>query len=399
MHNILILGARSPASLSWARMLAKAGYRVHMAESLGYALSRFSKYICTYTHLPPPKQQAKQWLEQLIQLLIREKVDAVIPNCEEVFYLASADVLIQQAHPCQLFTSAISLLSQLHHKGFFAQLTRNWTVAAPETILLTNQSEFAAFKQQNVANGKLWVFKPAYSRFATRALICPMSIEYSHIRATRQQPWVAQQYIQGTEYCSYSIIRHGQLIAHSCYRPKYRVGQGAGIYFDPVDDVKIHQFVEYFAAKTLYHGQVGFDFIQDSTGKIYVIECNPRATSGIHFLTDLPQAVQASIVQCILKPDMDFPIILEKMNFISPKMHSLSMLLIPQQWQFWNNTVFWQDYKNAQDIVWETGDTLPYWAQLITTAELLVHAARRNITPLAATTADIEWDGAPISFH
>jgi hypothetical protein len=73
--------------------------------------------------------------------------------------------------------------------------------------------------------------------------------------------------------------------------------------------------------------------------------------------------------------------------------------LIPQQWQFWNNTVFWQDYKNAHDIVWETGDTLPYWAQLITTAELLVHAARRNITPLAATTADIEWDGAPISFH
>ncbi|NUE66377.1 hypothetical protein [Snodgrassella sp. ESL0253] len=95
MHNILILGARSPVSLPWAHLLAKAGYRVHMTESLGYALSRFSRYTCTYTRLPPPKQQTKQWLKQLIQLLVRQKIDTVISNYEAVFYLASANALIQ----------------------------------------------------------------------------------------------------------------------------------------------------------------------------------------------------------------------------------------------------------------------------------------------------------------
>ncbi|WP_144235365.1 hypothetical protein [Snodgrassella alvi] len=69
---------------------------------------------------------------------------------------------------------------------------------------------------QHFLNDKQWVFKASYSRFATRTLICPLTIEYSQIHAIRQQPWVALQYMQGKEYCSYSIIRHSQLVAHSC---------------------------------------------------------------------------------------------------------------------------------------------------------------------------------------
>ncbi|MCO6506051.1 MAG: ATP-grasp domain-containing protein [Snodgrassella sp.] len=399
MHNVLILGARSPAGLTWARMMAKAGYRVHIAESLGYPLGRFSKYTCTYTRLPSPKQQSKQWLEQLIQLLLREKIDTVIPNCEEVFYLASADALIQQAHPCQLFTSAMSLLTQLHHKGFFAQLTQNWPVTAPETILLTNQAEFTAFKQQKFSADKQWVFKPAYSRFATRTLLCPKTIEYSQLQANPQQPWVAQQYIDGQEYCSYSIIRHGQLVAHSCYHPKYRVGQGAGIYFAPVQQIKIRQFVEHFAAQTHYHGQVGFDFIEDSAGRIYVLECNPRATSGIHFLEQLSQTVQTAIAHAVMQADAGLPATQLEMDLLQPAMHNLVMLFTPQTWRFFTQKTFWHDYHRARDAVWQRQDMLPYLIQLIPTAEIVFRAMSLHIDFLAATTVDIEWDGAPLTFY
>ena len=399
MPNILILGARSPASLTWARLLAKAGYRVHMADSMSYALSRYSRYIVSYTRLPLPKSQTGLWLEELIKLLTQEKIHTIIPNCEEVFYLASANDLIQQIHPCQLFTSSISLLTQLHHKGFFAQLTQNWPVSSPDTLLLTNQAEFTLFKQQQFSADKQWVFKPAFSRFATQTLICPHTINYNQLQASPQQPWVAQKYISGKEYCSYSIIRHGKVIAHSCYHPKYRIGKGAGIYFNPAQHLEIREFVEYFAAQTHYHGQVGFDFIQDASGKIFVLECNPRATSGIHFMTALSQTIQTSIVQTILNLDMNSSVTLDEMNFNSPQMHSLSMLLTPQQWRFWKNPTFWHDHNEAQDIVWEKGDTLPYWAQFMTTTELLLRAIQLHITPLAATTADIEWDGMPIVFN
>ena len=96
---------------------------------------------------------------------------------------------------------------------------------------------------------------------------------------------------------------------------------------------------------------------------------------------------------------MNSSVALDEMKFNSPQMHSLSMLLTPQQWRFWKNPTFWHDHNEAQDIVWEKGDTLPYWAQFMTTTELLLRAIQLHITPLAATTADIEWDGLPIVFN
>lgn len=398
MHNILILGTRSPASLTWARLLTQTGYRVHTADSLRFPLSRFSNSSFTYTRLPPPRQQPRQWLKELIQLLVQLNIHTIIPNCEEVFYLAAANSIIQQAHPCQFFTSSITLLEQLHHKGHFAELTQNWPITVPETVLLTDQAKLEIFKQQKFPTDKQWVFKPAYSRFATRTLICPQTSEYNQINPTTHQPWIAQQYIQGKEYCSYSIIQHGQLIAHSCYHPKYRVGQGAGIYFSPAQQPKIREFIKYFATQTQYHGQVGFDFIQDAAGKLYVIECNPRATSGIHFLSQLPQIIQTAIVNAVMQVDTEIVTNQVQMDYMQPAMHNIAMLCTPQLWRHLVTAVFWQDYKNAQDVVWKKTDMLPYCAQIITTIELLIRATASNIGPLAATTLDIEWDGTPVSF-
>lgn len=398
MHNILILGARSPASLTWARLLTKAGYRVHSADSLHFAPSRFSRYSVTFTCLPKPKQQPKQWLQQLLQLLKREKIDAIIPTCEEVFYLASAQTLIQQAHPCQLFTSTIALLRQLHHKGLFAQMTQHWSLTTPETVLLTDQLSFNTFKQQQFIADSQWVFKPAFSRFATKTLLCPKTIDYSELQACPQYPWVAQQFISGKEYCSYSIIRHGQIIAHSCYHPKYRIGQGAGIYFEPVNENQIYQFVEHFATQTKYHGQVGFDFIQDSNGEIYVIECNPRATSGIHFLLQLPQADQTNIIHAALNPDRAVALDQLNMQQMLPAMHNWGMLMNPKMSRSWFKKNFWRDFMHAHDVMWERKDMLPSLSQLFPTAEFLLRAMAFHTDPLSATTLDIEWDGTPVSF-
>jgi len=43
MH-VLILGARAPACLEWARAFDEAGWTVSVGDSLGQPLSRFSCY-------------------------------------------------------------------------------------------------------------------------------------------------------------------------------------------------------------------------------------------------------------------------------------------------------------------------------------------------------------------
>ena len=52
-------------------------------------------------------------------------------------------------------------------------------------------------------------------------------------------------------------------------------------------------WVSQFVSHTRFDGFVSFDLIVDASGAVFGIECNPRATSGIHFVApqDLAQAV------------------------------------------------------------------------------------------------------------
>ena len=52
-------------------------------------------------------------------------------------------------------------------------------------------------------------------------------------------------------------------------------------------------WIRRFVAAEAYSGFISFDFIEDATGVPNAIECNPRLTSGVHFLESggLAQAV------------------------------------------------------------------------------------------------------------
>jgi hypothetical protein len=54
------------------------------------------------------------------------------------------------------------------------------------------------------------------------------------------------------------------------------------------------------------------------------------------------------------------------------------------------------DFQRASDIVSSREDRLPALAQWLSLSEVYYRAARLRCTPLAATTADIEWNGQPL---
>lgn len=51
MH-VLILGARAPACLEWARSFDEAGWTVSVGDSLSHPLSRFSRSAQHFVRLP-----------------------------------------------------------------------------------------------------------------------------------------------------------------------------------------------------------------------------------------------------------------------------------------------------------------------------------------------------------
>jgi len=380
MH-VLILGARAPACLEWARAFRASGWQVTAADSLNWPLTRSSSAIHTYIKLPEPRSNPALWIETLQHLVVARKINLILPICEEVFYLSNG--INQLNSSCRVMTSDFATLHRLHHKYQFAEMIAGWPITAPETWLLETDGAVTALSS---SENEL-VFKPVYSRFASRTLLRPKREALKKIHPTPTQPWVAQRFVAGREHCSFSLLVGGRLTAHTCYHPRYRVGSGSGIYFEPSDPPAIRAFLEKFGSETGYTGQVGFDFIETPGGQFHVLECNPRATSGVHLFDDQPQALVAALLGVVASGLL--------LATPAPRMVALAMLIFAAPRRVFERA-FWQDFKGARDVVVRQGDLKPLAAQIPGLLEIVGRALVRRRGLLAAATADIEWDGQPL---
>ena len=301
-------------------------------------------------------------------------------TCEEVFYLAWGRQNI--SNTTEILCNDFSLLKHIHSKYHFSKLVKDFDIHCPETHLIASKKDLITYRN-SCAN---YVFKPEYSRFATETLIQPTSSEYTSINVCSNKPWVVQKYIKGIEYATHGFANHGNLIFNATYRPMYRIGKGSGTYFSPVVKPTIDGFVKDFCRSYQIHGQIGFDFLEDSSGKTYVIEANPRATSGIHLNTPLPQQIlETSKFQT---PDRQSqPLMIAHataLSLINPSSNRV-------RWQG-----FWKDFSSAEDVVFSWKDLKPSIAQYICLFEILWRAILRRQNPRAAATIDIEWNGDSI---
>ncbi|MBI5354601.1 MAG: ATP-grasp domain-containing protein [Chloroflexi bacterium] len=372
--NILLTGGRAPATLDLARVFHRAGHTVFAAESLRGHLSQPSAAIKANFAVPAPRQEKDAFIGALKKIVAENQIDLLIPTCEEVFYVAMG----RDEFPCKVFTEPIHKLDLVHNKWKFAANEN-----MPETMLIRSQDELAsAFERFD----KL-VIKPVYSRFAARTLILPSFQKASStLTFDSCQQWVAQKYIEGQAYCTYSVCHHGHVTAHTTYPSHFTAGQGATIVFEHVEHPAIFNWVKCFVEKNHFTGQIAFDFIQTSEGRVYVLECNPRATSGVHLLASHPQFVDA-----FLNPAMDCITPLESRNYMLASamlVYGLPMAIRKNKFLEWLKT-----FLNSKDVIFNFKDPLPFLLQLRSIFSYLNLAREKGISPLEASTFDIEWNG------
>ena len=79
-------------------------------------------------------------------------------------------------------------------------------------------------------------------------------------------------------------------------------------------------------------------------------------------------------------------------------MIALAMLLLAAPQRTFS-APFWRDYAAARDVIVQKGDFWPLAAQMLSLTEIIGRAAFRRCDLLTASTADIEWNGQPLSEH
>lgn len=368
--RVLITGARAPAALHLARLLHGAGHHVVMADSLRHTVGEASRACADFALLPAANGDSAAYRRAVHTAVADHCIDMVIPTCEEVFHLAS--LWGDNAPKASLFAPALPTLLAAHNKYAFIQTVKGLGLTAPETTLLTSQADLDAVRDRAAD----LVFKPVWSRFATDVLIRPKRVK---IIPTPMRPWVAQEFIQGDEICVYALANQGRVMAQAAYHPAYRAGPGAGIGFAPVTDAGIDDFVARFAEGTGWTGQLSFDLIRRANGTVLPLECNPRATSGIHFLRNSDGFADALNGDVQVQPDVTTPQAVRlALLLYGPLQHPLRL---------------WRDLWRMGDVMAWPGDPAPIWQQIPSTLELAAIALRHRISLTRAATHDISFDG------
>ncbi|MDR3617121.1 MAG: ATP-grasp domain-containing protein [Candidatus Obscuribacterales bacterium] len=384
MERILITGGRAPVSLELVRQFSTAGKKVFVADSAPCFLASGSKLIEKSFQLPRPRQSPREFADALEKIIIDERIDMVIPTCEEVFYLSRFAARLRKI--TDLFCLDLGQLRPLHNKWTFSVIAKGLGVEVPQTWLIRTLDDLQSI---SVPPEEL-VFKPVYSRFAVHTLIKPKSNQLGKINPTEENPWVAQKFIEGNEFCSYAVACNGKLTAHALYEPLWRAGRSSSYYFAATERKSIELFTSNFVKETNYTGQVAFDFIEDKDGKIYVLECNPRATSGMHLFLPQDNLTKAFAPGCenVIHP-----------SAAEPRMLSTIMAILgpAQALQTGRYKQYLKDFARAKDAVWNSKDPYPSLYGLVGLSAFLCLAVKEGLNPMAASTFDIEWDGEEIA--
>lgn len=249
------------------------------------------------------------------------------------------------------------------------------------------------------------VLKPCYSRFATQTIIKPNGIKDKRVQAVLTDlklgiSWVAQHYISGKHYSSYSVVQVGTVVVHSCYPSEFTPGVvGATMVFESVKHAIIEDWVKSLVRIKKLTGQYAFDFIEGKDS-VYVLECNPRSSNGIHLFAEQPELCdrflegssftsQPTLVPLSNQSSRQIAAAMVFINYFS-----LSAGPGKTPGKFWNELRKWiVIFLKSKDVVFDLTDPIPFFMQFILAAIFTVRGFVNGVNAVQSTTLDIEWNG------
>jgi hypothetical protein len=384
-QNVLLTGGRAFVTLELARHLARHGHRVVVAESVPIHLCRYSRCVAKHYRVPAPNVEGEAFIAALIKLVQREKIDVLIPTCEEIFFVAQG---LERLRPyCRVLCAPFEQLARLHSKWEFIQSAACYDLLVPETHLFNSNTDLRRFLQEH---GTAFVLKPVFSRFASKVVFADtMADHIEQLPIMQEYPWVAQERIDGEAFCSYSIVVEGRLLAHAVYPVRYRAELGSCVHFTPVEHAAIDDWITRFLQHERFSGQIAFDLIVTPAGRVYPIECNPRATSGFHLFRQ-----EQPLHRALLAPDDPIEPALRPL-ITNRAMIAIAMLVygLPSL-RSWTQARTWlHAFLCARDVVFDWRDPLPFLLQPLLLWYNWKESRKRGISILEFATHDIEWNG------
>lgn len=374
-QKVLLTGSRSLFTLDLARRLNEEGHRVFTAETSHFHVCRFSNATKRNYVIPSPRFESKEFIDALVNIAKKEKIDWIIPSFEEIFCLSKG--LDQFPKTCTLFCAPYQKLNTLHNKWSFNQKIKALGFETPESHLISSLEEL---KKHSLAVP--YILKPCYSRAAQRIHKIDLGDPLPNLSMDPSNPWVAQEWIKGKKFCSYSIVHKGVISAHCVYPIDFSIDDSSGLNFKAVDHPKIFDWVKSFVKKEMFTGQIAFDFIEKEDGRLYSIECNPRGTSGLHLFHK-----KDGLSSAFFNPSK---------KLVEPKLGASKQIafgMLLYGWKKKNFITFLKHLFTNVDVIFSLKDLRPFFFQLVLFSVYVVRSFKLRKRLPQMFTFDIDWNG------
>jgi len=297
-RTVLVSGGKMTKALELARAFHAAGHRVVLVETAHYRLTghRFSRAVDAFHVVPDPT--SPDYAEALLEVVRTEGVDVYVPVCSPVASRADAEARKVLDGHCEVVHLEAGPLHEVDDKYAFFAAARDLGLAVPDTHRVTSAEQaLEVLARPEVAGGprpyvaKSIAYDPVHrldltplprpTAAATEAFVRGLPI-------SEDNPWILQELLEGTEWCTHGTVRDGRLQVYVCCR-----SSAWQLTYEQVDKPAVRAWVETFVAGGGHTGQLSFDFIEDADGTVRAIECNPRTHSAITLLHDHPDLARA----------------------------------------------------------------------------------------------------------
>ncbi|MDN5757376.1 MAG: ATP-grasp domain-containing protein [Tomitella sp.] len=385
--NVLITFGRSFLTLSIARLIGDGGHAVHVADSVPFPITRFSNRVTKLHRTPRPKFEPVEWAFALAKIVREESIDLLVTVHEETDILAQVIMRYPDLFPdsCQLLLSDFELEHSMHNKYEYQRLLDSLGVPTLKYALVRDQADLDALDFEET-----FALKQVYSRGAQDIYKVDPADKPTKLRFDPANPWLAQEWLKGDKYCSYSICHEGKVYAHALYPVKYAIDGHSCLNYEQAEHEGIAEWIRDRVKELNFTGQVGFDFIDNPDRGLFTIECNPRATSGV-MLFEPEDGVDRAF----------FGI---NDEVISPRTGNAKMLGPGMAMYGWKksslegNTLrgFLRDFRRTDEVITQRDDARALFGIPVAVGNILAQAVRYRVNVPEAFMYENEWDGGPL---
>ena len=381
--NILITSWRTVVSLEFLRLLHSHENNLFVIESQENFMSKHSRYLKKYVLVHTPKYEFEKYKKDVLHVIKHEKIDLVIPTCEDIFYISRFKDEIESLG-CKIISDTFEKLKLFHSKIEIMKISENLWVLIPLTLEFNSLEKLKDYIEKNP--DFRYVAKPKYSRFSSfissNAMNDTIGLDDIKIDLSSNS-YILQEYVPWQVVCSYSIFDKWKLVSHLNYKSILNYKNWASTYFESFENDSILNFVRNFAKKFDFDWQISFDFIITSDNKIYLIECNPRTTSWLHLLKNNAEFKETFLNYAKQKPYNEFILkwtIWKWLSFIN-LMYTFDLKKV----KHWLKSL-------VSDVVFDTKDYKPFVWQIKLLKWYKKIAKEKNIALSEVTVFWLDYD-------